>query len=201
MKNRYYALLEELYNCYDISAGTEIATFIKEKLKNNPGDVVDSKHIKAILLGLEKDGLATWNAMPIEKRGDPFESQESEKFKGLLGTPDDNYYQTFRQIYVEVQLTSKGLDYAQNFINTKTSLSTNNWIKKLTAGLLIVAFIAVILQGLQFVQGRHKRERCQHKYQEYLKKSWPNTLGNGGEEHNKDSLKKSLVDSAKTKHK
>jgi hypothetical protein len=66
MDNRYYALLEELYRCYDISVGTEIATFIKEKLKNNPGDRVDSKHIKEILLGLEKDGLATWDAMPIQ---------------------------------------------------------------------------------------------------------------------------------------
>ena len=201
MDNRYYALLEELYDCYDISVGTEIATFIKEKLKNNPADVVDSKHIKAILLGLEKDGLATWDAMPIEDSGKPFETIESEKFKGLLGTADDIKYQTFRQIYVEVQLTSKGLDYVQNLINTKTSLSTNKWIKYLTAGLLIVASIAVILQGLQFLQARHKEKRYHKQFPKCSWQSCQNIQHDSVWVHNKDSVIIPLTDTSKKQHK
>ena len=30
MNNKYFALLEELYNNYDISGGTSLNTFIKE---------------------------------------------------------------------------------------------------------------------------------------------------------------------------
>jgi hypothetical protein len=167
--NRYYALLEELYNCYDISAGTEIATFILEKLKNNPADVVDSKHIKSMLLGLEKDGLATWNAMPMANRGNPFEPKESEMYKGLLGTNDNPNFQNFRQIYVEVQLTSKGLNYVENIIDRRltreSQLFTNKWIVRLTGILALAALLTLIIEASKLCQHRSRSSKCQEKRQ------------------------------------
>jgi cytoskeletal protein RodZ len=116
-----------------------------------------------------------------------------------LGTTDDPNYQTFRQIYVEVQLTTKGLDYVRNLINTKTSLSTNKWIKILTAGLLIVSAIALIPQWMQAIQGWQKDKRHKQRSQECVKKLYRDIQDDSVAGHNKASSVPFLNDSTISK--
>ena len=52
---------------------------------------------------------------------------------------------------IKVPINSKKQPHIKPVVNTKTSLSTNKWIKILTAGLLIIAFFAFIVQLLQYI--------------------------------------------------
>lgn len=197
MNNKYFALLEELYNNYDISGGTSLNTFIKEKYGKDDSDYPTAIHLKKIFETLAAKGLITWDAAPVNEKGNPF--TQSEKYKGLLGTKDDSHFQTFKEIYVEVHLTPEGLDYARGYINTTTSLSTNRWIKILTAGLLIIATVAVLLQGLQFVQGWCKEKECHQQSPKCSSQSCPNKQDDSLVGHSRVPVILPLSDTTKSK--
>ena len=206
MANKYYQLLEELYNNYDISSGTSLNAFIKSKYDKDDGDYPTAIHLKKILEKLETKGLIKWDAEPQEEKGNSF--IESWKYKGLLGTKDDEKYQTFKEIYVEVQLTTDGLDYVEDWLDRKATreslLETNKATKLLTKLLLLVGVISIVIQATQcnVYQGQLDIQKKQLQLdtlsnEEYKVKS--NISASCSEnklpsaEHNKDSLAKTSI--------
>lgn len=141
-------LLIEIYKRYSSRSGTSLNAFIKDELKEDDGNFEMTKNIKKDLEELEKRGLVTWDAEPMEKKGGGF--PESKKYRDLLATKADPKYQTLKDIYVEVKLTpDKGLDHAANYVSSQANLSNNYWIRILTVGLLIVTAAGVIVQMRQ----------------------------------------------------
>jgi hypothetical protein len=214
MNNKYFALLEELYNNYDISGGTSLNAFIKTKYGKDDSDYPKAIHLKKIFETLAQKGFIIWDACPQNEKGNPF--TQSEKYKGLLGTKDDPNFQTFKEIYVEVQLTPEGLDYVEDLMDKKATreslIKTNSSMKLLTIFLLLVGFISLCIQAKQcnIEQGQLDIQSKQNKSDTLqMKQCEANTkVSTSFHEskdlsvaRNKDSLKNVSVDTTKTQHK
>ena len=62
--------------------------FIKDELKEDDGNFEMNKNIKKDLEELEKRGLVTWDAEPMEKKGGGF--PESKKYRDLLHADEES---------------------------------------------------------------------------------------------------------------
>ena len=127
-------------------------TFIRAKLRRNPGDLEFTIDIKATLTDLEERGIVKWDAEPMVEKGSGF--QNSTEYKQRLGTTVAGEQQTLENIYLEVQLTHhKGLDYARDIFDRealrKSTLSANTWMKRLTIILSVTAILTLIVQVKQ----------------------------------------------------
>ncbi|MBT1688865.1 hypothetical protein [Dawidia soli] len=157
MKNWYYDLLDELYDKYDITAGTSLENFIKRKLKAKD-TLVNTTHIKTMLLDLENRGLITWKADVKTTNQDGVYSYHwlnIEKYKNDLGKTVNGIDQTFSNIYVEAHLTpDKGLDYAADLVNGRairnSTLATNFWMTTLTIIIALTSMATLRTQYLQY---------------------------------------------------
>lgn len=150
MENLQYLILQEIYLRHSNRSGTSLNVFI-EKLKRRPSDIEFTKDIKIILLDLEAREIVTWKAEPMTSKGGNF--PDSDDFKRKLGTSDSSVNQTFENIYVEVQLTHEGYDYARDMFDREvireSTLSVNKWMKILTSILTITAALTLIVQVKQ----------------------------------------------------
>jgi hypothetical protein len=181
-------LLEELYTRYNSRSGTALNSFIKKVKPKKQSALEFAKDIKTEIEYLTKRELVTWVADAMKgKRAD---YPESEKYKKLLAS--DVHY-TFDEIYVEVKLSEKGLDYARSIVNTQMSISINKWIKIFTGGLLFLALLSAIVQMRQCtvsVQQYKQSLESRTPYQLYLKSVFPSILSLPWVVNNKDSLNK-----------
>ncbi|HYM95610.1 MAG TPA: hypothetical protein VET23_15840 [Chitinophagaceae bacterium] len=144
IENLQGLLLIEIYKRYSSRSGTSLNAFIKKTLREDDGDLEMTRNIKKDLEELESRDIVIWKAEPMNTKGSGF--PKSSEFRNLLGSDKNN---TFKNIYVEVTLTWKGLDYAANYSNSQANVSNNLWIRILTTGLLAIALAALIVQMRQ----------------------------------------------------
>ncbi len=152
MENLQNLILEEIYLRYGSRTGTSLNTFIRAKLRRNPGDLEFTIDIKATLTDLEERGIVKWDAESMANKGSGF--QNSAEYKQRLGTTVAGEPQTLENIYLEVQLTHhKGLDYARDIFDRevlrKSTLSANTWMKSLTVILSVTSILTLIVQVKQ----------------------------------------------------
>ena len=145
MKTDYYKFFKYLYENYDLAGWVAIDKYaISVKPNQSEADV---KHIKDMLVELETEGIIEWKA-DIQTTNEHgiynYHWLDIPKYKSELGKDLNN---TFNQIRVEVKLTRvKGIDYAEQYINSQSNISNNLWIRVLTIGLLIITALGLIVQ-------------------------------------------------------
>jgi intein/homing endonuclease len=123
MEGLRYLLLEELYLKYSSRTGTSLKSFVV-RIGRSATDLEFIIDLKIEINELQSRGLVTWTAS--SKQYSDWADAECKKYLGSESNPE-NF--TLENIYVEVQLTATGFDYAGNVvareIANKSILETN----------------------------------------------------------------------------